>query len=269
MAINEFFNLDLQGRTALVCGGSAGIGEASARALASLGARVILCARSEENLQRVLKTLPAVKGGAHRAVALDLSDHALVRTKITAEIAACGGTIEILVNNSAGPKGGPILEARAEEFTQAFAQHLITGQLLVQLLVPGMKQKNFGRIVNIISTSVRVPIPGLGVSNTIRAAVASWAKTLSLEVAPFGITVNSVLPGYTKTDRLTSLLKAASEKTGKTVDQVAEEWKATTPARRFGEPEELGAAVAFLASPASGYITGIVLPVDGGRLGTI
>ena len=269
MAINEFLNLDLKGRTALVCGGSAGIGEASARALASLGARVILCARSEEKLQQVLKTLPAVSGGEHRMLALDLADQASVRAKVTAEISACGGAIEILVNNSAGPKGGPILEARAEEFTAAFSQHLVTGQLLVQLMVPGMKQKNFGRIVNIISTSVRVPIPGLGVSNTIRAAVASWAKTLSLELAPFGITVNSVLPGYTKTDRLTSLLKAASEKTGKTVEQVSDEWKASTPARRFGEPEELGAAVAFLASPAAGYITGVVLPVDGGRLGTI
>ena len=180
-----------------------------------------------------------------------------------------GGAIEILVNNSSGPKGGAILDASLDEFARAFHQHVLTNQLLAQTLIPGMKKRGYGRIVNVISTSVRVPIPGLGVSNTIRAATASWAKTLTNEVAPFAITVNSVLPGYTNTDRLASLLKSGAERAGLSEEQVAEEWKASTPLRRFAEPEEIAAAIAFLASPAAGYITGTALPVDGGRIGAI
>jgi 3-oxoacyl-[acyl-carrier protein] reductase len=259
-------NLDLSGKTALVCGASAGIGEAAARALAEQGAKVIALARTEEKLKKLVESLP---GSGHRFIACDVNDHANLQARLTAELAASGGSIEILVNNSAGPKGGPVLDAGLGEFTAAFHQHLITSQLLAQTLIPGMKAKNFGRIINVISTSVRIPIAGLGVSNTVRAAVASWAKTLSLEVAPFGITVNSVLPGYTDTQRLSALMKANAEKTGRSEAAVAEEWKNATPAKRFGKPEETAAAIAFLASPSAGFITGVALPVDGGRIGAI
>ena len=257
-------NTNLKGKTALVCGASGGIGAAIAKSLGELGARVIGVARTEDKLRSVLREIPD-----SRLLVCDVTDHAKLRSLVEAELQACGGAIEILVNNSSGPKGGPITDAALDEFSKAFHQHVLTNQLLAQTLIPGMKSRGFGRILNVISTSVRMPIPGLGVSNTVRAATASWAKTLASEVAPFGITVNSVLPGYTRTERLSSLIKAAAEKSGKTEVQVAEEWKAVTPVKRFGEPEEIAAAVAFLASPSAGFITGVALPVDGGRIGAI
>lgn len=258
--------LDLAGRTALVCGASQGIGAATAGLLAAQGARVIALARSQEALRSVVEGLP---GEGHQILVCDVTDRALLKEKISTEIQAAGGAIEILVNNSGGPKGGPILEANEEEFAHAFSQHLLVNQLLAQLLVPGMKVRGYGRILNVISTSVKIPIPGLGVSNTVRWAVASWAKTLALEVAPYGITVNSVLPGYTRTQRLAALIKANADKRGVSEAVVTEEWIGATPARRFGEAEEVAAAIAFLASPAAAFITGVALPVDGGRTGSL
>lgn len=254
-------NLNLHGHRALVCGASAGIGRATAKLLAGQGAQVIALARSEKPLSELMAELP---GEGHSFIVADLNHHDELRSKLQQEIERAGA-ITIAINNSAGPKGGPISEAHADEFAKAFHQHLLTNQTVAQALLPGMKERRFGRIINIISTSVRVPIPGLGVSNTIRAAVASWSKTLSLEVASQGITVNSVLPGYTRTERLDALLTAAATKTGKSIATVAEEWKATVPAGRFAEPEEVAAAVAFFASPAAAYINGVTLAVDGGR----
>lgn len=262
---SALFNVGLKGKTALVCGASTGIGAATARALAHLGARVVLLARNASALESVARSL---EGNGHRMLVCDLSDLAKTQKAVEAELSACG-SIEILVNNSAGPKGGPILNAQSEEFLAAFTQLLLASQTLTRILVPSMKGSGYGRIVNVISTSVRVPIPGLGVSNTIRAATAGWAKTLAGELAPFGITVNSVLPGYTSTQRLDSLLDAAAARTGRSADDVAVEWKAATPVGRFGAPEEIAAAIAFLASPAAGFITGVALPVDGGRIGAI
>lgn len=253
--------LSLFGKRALVCGASDGIGRATAIALADQGASVFAVARSEERLRRLMEELP---GKDHGYVAIDLNHHNEVRERLEKNIRE-SGPFEILINNSAGPKGGPIRDAKIEEFSEAFHQHLLTNQLLTQLLLPGMKERGYGRIINVISTSVRVPIPGLGVSNTIRAAVASWAKTLSQEVGADGITVNSILPGYTKTARLDALMQAAATRTGKSTTEVADEWKATIPARRFGEPAEIAGVITFFASPAAAYVSGTTLAVDGGR----
>ncbi len=258
---NRTMNTSLLGKRALVCGASEGIGRATAFALADQGASVVAVARSEVRLSQLLDELP---GKDHGFIAVDLNHHNEVRERIEKNLREVG-PLTILVNNSAGPKGGPIHEAKLDEFAAAFHQHLLTNQLLTQLLLPGMKTEGFGRIINVISTSVRVPIPGLGVSNTVRAAVASWAKTLSQEVAAHGITVNSILPGFTKTGRLDSLLSQAATRTGKTVSEVADEWKAMIPARRFAEPEEVAGVIAFFASPAAGYVSGTTLAVDGGR----
>lgn len=254
-------NLDLAGRRALVCGASAGIGRSTALLLAGHGAKVVLLSRTVENLQKVLKELP---GYGHQIIAVDQNNHLELSKSIQEEI-RLRGPVEILINNSSGPRGGLIADAKSEDFSAVFHQHLLTNQLLVQALLPGMKTQGYGRIINVISTSVRVPIPGLGVSNTIRAAVASWAKTLSQEVGPFGITVNSVLPGFTRTERLTGLLHAEAERRQKAQEEVAGEWQKTVPLRRFAEPEEVAAAVVFFASPAAAYVSGTTLAVDGGR----
>lgn len=231
--------------------------------LAGLGAQIIAVARNEDKLKDLVQKLP---GSGHRFLVLDLSDLGTVQTQVKKELELIsGGAIEILLNNSGGPKGGPILDAKPEEFSHTFQQHVLSAQMLAQLLVPGMQAKNYGRIINVISTSVKAPIIGLGVSNTIRAAMASWAKTLSLEVASLGITVNSVLPGYTKTERLSGLLKAAAQKTGRSENDISAEWQNLIPARRFAEASEIAAVVGFLASPQAGYVNGVSIPVDGGR----
>lgn len=260
----------LHGRRALVCGASQGIGLAAAQQLASLGASVTLVARNPERLAAAAKTLPLVPGTeqAHRWFAADFTNPENVREAVRTELSheSAAGPYTILVNNTGGPPGGPIIDATIDEFTAAFNAHVLCNQILVQALTPAMKAAKFGRVVNIISTSVKAPIPGLGVSNTIRGAVASWAKTLAGELGAFGITVNNVLPGYTDTERLGSLISARATKAGQTAEQVKKDLVATIPVGRFGAAEEVGAAIAFLCSPAASYINGINLPVDGGRL---
>lgn len=258
-------NLDLKGKTALVCGSTQGLGYASAAELALLGANIVLMARNEEKLQAAVKTLDQSKGQSHQYLVADFTDVNIVRAAIT-EFIAAGNTAQILVNNTGGPAGGAALSASTEAFLQAFNDHLICNHILTQALVPGMKTAGFGRIINIISTSVKQPIQGLGVSNTIRAAVANWSKTLATELGPFGITVNNVLPGFTKTVRADYVIQKKAAESGKSEEQVMKALVAEIPAGRIGDPEEFGAAVAFLASPAAGYINGINLPVDGGRL---
>lgn len=174
--------------------------------------------------------------------------------------------MHILVNNAGGPPGGPLIEAEAGAFRKGFERLLIAAHLITQHVVPGMREAEYGRIINVISTSVREPIPGLGVSNTIRAACAGWAKTLSRELAPYGITINNILPGFTATDRLASLFEARAERSGKSRENVERDALAGVPVGRFAEPGEIASAVAFLAGPDAGYITGTSLAVDGGRL---
>ncbi len=261
--------LPLRGKAALVCGASRGIGRACAREFARLGARVTLVAREEESLAKTLGELPAEGGpdGApplHDYLAADFDDPSALGATVSRYLEQ-GSAFHILLNNAGGPPGGPILEAEPPAFLKAFTHHLICNQVLTRLLVPGMKEAGYGRIVNIVSTSIRQPIRGLGVSNTVRAAVASWAKTLSTDLAPFGITVNNVLPGATRTDRLLQIIRDRARAAGKSEQEVEEEMKREIPAGRFGDPEEIAAAAGFLALPIAGYITGISLAVDGGR----
>ncbi len=251
----------LVGKRALVCGSTGGIGRASAVELAALGAEVTLLARDETKLQAVARELPTGQGQKHGWLVADLADpESAARCAMDA-----GRPFHILVNNTGGPPGGTMLDATPEQLMAAFRTLLLSAHRLVQAVVPGMKEAKYGRIINITSTSVKQPIPNLGLSNSVRAAVANWAKTLSQELGPFGITVNNVLPGYTDTERLTELFKGRSAKTGKSVDAIRAETIASIPAGRLARPEEIGAAVAFLATPAAAYITGINLPVDGGR----
>ncbi|MGH8161626.1 MAG: SDR family oxidoreductase [Gammaproteobacteria bacterium] len=252
----------LVGRHALVCGASRGIGRAVAEALAARGASVTLLARNAEMLSEVRDALPIVGKARHSALAADLEDTA----KLSERIESVHQPVHVLVNNAGGPPGGPILGAEPDAFRKGFERLLIAAQLLAQKFVPGMREAGYGRIVNVISTSVREPIPNLGVSNTLRGACAAWAKTLSRELAADGITVNNVLPGFTATDRLKHLLETRAERAGKTLAEMEEMTRTQVPAARFAKPTEIAAAVAFLASPAAGYVTGVSLPVDGGRL---
>ncbi len=256
-------NLDLKNKNALVCGSTAGIGRASAILLAQLGATVTLVARNEEKLKETLLELPFQDGQKHNYFVADFSNPSEVKEKV--EKAVSEKTFHILLNNTGGPKGGPIFSADVSEFTNAFSQHLVNNQILVQAVVPGMKKADYGRIINIISTSVKQPIDGLGVSNTIRGAVASWSKTLANELGQFGITVNNVLPGFTATDRLEDIVGNAAKKMNKTEAEATAFMQSLVPARRFAQPGEIANAVAFLASEAASYINGINLPVDGGR----
>jgi 3-oxoacyl-[acyl-carrier protein] reductase len=257
-------NLNLKGRTALVCGGSQGLGAAVASELALLGANLIVLARREAVLQNFVATLDQTQGQTHEWIAADAYEPDLLLSKIKDRLQK--GAIEILINNTGGPAAGPLLATKVLDLEKAFQAHLSVSHLLTQALVPGMKAAGFGRIVNVLSTSVKQPIDGLGISNTVRSAVANWAKTMANELGSFGITVNNVLPGYTNTQRLQYLFANQAEKTGLLPEAILNKTVALIPAGRLGEPEEFGAAVAFLCSPAAAYINGINLPVDGGRL---
>jgi len=258
-------DLNLEGRHALVCGGSRGIGRACAAALAGLGARVTVCARDEQALAAAVEALP---GRGHGYLVADFADTDALPGLLAAFVER-DGPVDILVNNSGGPPFGPAHTAEPAAFRAAFEQHLIGNQIALAAVLPGMQDGSYGRVVNIISTSVKEPIEGLGVSNTIRGAVASWAKTLAAELGPFGITVNNVLPGFTRTERLATIFEANAKRQGREIADIEAQARGNVPLRRFAEPEEIANAVAFLASPAAGYINGINLPVDGGRTGSL
>ncbi|WP_338357268.1 SDR family oxidoreductase [Yeosuana marina] len=255
-------NLNLNNKNALVCGSTAGIGKATALALANEGVNITLVARNREKLKQVVSELPHSEN--HNYIVADFSNPKELREQIVKYIEKFHG-FHILVNNTGGPRSGDILNASLEEFDNAFTQHLKCNHVLAQAVIPFMKEERFGRIINIISTSVKEPIPGLGVSNTIRGAVGNWSKTLSVELGPFGITVNNILPGFTETERLNEIIKIKANVEGTSVEEMAEIMKNYSPAKRFAKPEETASAIVFLASEAAGYINGINLPVDGGR----
>lgn len=254
---------NLRGKHALVCGSTQGIGNAVAMEFAKLGARVTLLARDTEKLKSAIALLDSANGQQHGMVAVDMTDTEGLQ-KTLAQLMK-NGPVDILVNNTGGPPPGLAHEAEISAFADAFKLHLLSYQTLVRAVVPMMKEQKSGRIINVISTSVKQPLPNLGVSNTIRGAVANWAKTLATELGPYGITVNNVLPGATSTERLSAIVKNKAAKSGTTADAASNEMKNEIPLRRFAKPEEIAYAVAFLAGPSGAYVNGINLPVDGGR----
>lgn len=261
-------NLDLTNKNALVCGASQGLGLATAVELALLGANVVVASRNKEKLKSVIPQLNTAKSQRHSYLVIDLSQPEMVKQTLK-DYLDKGNIIHILINNAGGPPSAPMIETDASEIEKAFRTHVVSSHLLTQLVVPGMKQESFGRIVNIVSTSVKQPINGLGVSNLVRAAVANWAKTLANEISSFGITINNVLPGFTNTDRINYLFDKQALEQGITKDDIMVRTVSAIPMKRIGEPAEFGAAVAFLCSPAAAYINGINLPVDGGRTGSL
>ena len=260
-------DLDLSGKHALVCGASEGIGRAAAIELVRLGADVTLLARREAVLLDVLSTLPADGQQRHGFVCADVADTAALRDSV-GELAR-ERPLHILINNTGGPPGGTAHGADVAAYLDAFNRHLVANQTLLQAVLPGMRAARWGRIVNVISTSVYEPIPNLGVSNTVRGAVASWAKTLSRELGGDGITVNNVLPGYTRTQRLDQILADRSAATGKPQDEIAKGMLASVPVGRFADAGEIGGVIAFLCTQAAAYVNGQSLAVDGGRMQSI
>ncbi|TKS54063.1 SDR family oxidoreductase [Luteimonas yindakuii] len=260
-------DLDLTGKHALVCGGSEGIGRAAAHELALLGAVVTVLARREDALRAVVDVLPAAHGQQHAWCVADFAETATLQASVQALVAQ--RPVDILVNNTGGPPGGSANEAAVDAYLDAFRRHLVAGQTLVQAVLPQMRARGWGRIVNVVSTSVREPIAGLGVSNTVRGAVAGWAKTLSRELAADGITVNNVLPGFTETGRIDQIVRDRAARKGRDEAAIRAEMAAGVPARRFARPEETGGVIAFLCSPAAAYINGVSLAVDGGRMASI
>ncbi|MBP7477418.1 MAG: SDR family oxidoreductase [Chitinophagales bacterium] len=260
-------NTSLQGKTALVCGSTKGIGKACAHALASLGANIVLLARDENALKSTAEEIKNTFAVNAKYIVADFAQPAKVKEAIHAFTQT--NIIHILINNTGGPPAGLVSEAKEDEFISAFNNHLICNHILATACIPNMKTAGYGRIINIISTSVKQPLHNLGVSNTIRAAVGNWAKTLANEMGQFNITVNNVLPGATATERLAAIIQNKATKTNHAKEDVETEMMNEVPMRRFAQPEEIANAVAFLASPAASYINGINLPVDGGRTGCL
>lgn len=260
-------NLSLEGKKAIVCGSTQGIGLAIAEELALLGASCTLLARNEEGLKEAVQKLDTQLRQQHGYLVADFSRPDELKKII--EAYAAKNTVHILINNTGGPAAGPITEAIEEAFLNTFNQHLICNHILTKAVIPSMKKEGYGRIVNVISTSVKIPLKNLGVSNTIRGAVASWAKTMANELGQFNITVNNVLPGFTSTQRLSTLMDNIAKKGNTVVDIVEKNMVEEVPMKRFADASEIAAVAAFLASPAASYINGVSIPVDGGRTGSI
>jgi 3-oxoacyl-[acyl-carrier protein] reductase len=260
-------NLSLEGKNAIVCGSTQGIGLAIAEELAMLGANCTLIARNEGSLKQALNNLDTALRQQHNYLVADFSNPDELKKVIEGYVR--DHVVNILINNTGGPPSGMIVDAKEEDFLKAFNQHLICNHILTEAVLPSMKKEGYGRIINIISTSVKIPLKNLGVSNTIRGAVASWAKTMANELGQFNITVNNLLPGSISTKRLNTIIENAAKRGNVLFDLVEKNMKEEIPMKRFGEPSEIAAVAAFLASPAASYVNGVSIPVDGGRTGSI
>ncbi len=256
--------IDLHNRNALVCGASQGIGKAIALELAKAGASVTLLARNCAALNKIVSSLPNDGFQSHDYICSDIRDYKNISNQLEQKITD-GMKYHILINNTGGPPAGLLSEANITALQEAFEMHVIAAQHISSLLLPTMKTENYGRIINIISVGLKQPIANLGVSNTIRGAMGSWAKTLSSELGKYGITVNNILPGYTNTERLRNLIEIMSNEK-KSKAEIRNNIIKDIPAGRLGEPAEIAYIATFLASELAGYINGINLPVDGGYL---
>jgi 3-oxoacyl-[acyl-carrier protein] reductase len=260
-------NLSLEGKNAVICGSTQGIGLAIAEELALLGANCTLIARNAEGLKTAVQLLDIALRQQHNYLIADFTRSDDVKRAIEQHVN--DHKVHILINNTGGPAAGPIVEATEEAFLNTFNQHLICNHILVKAVVPSMKAEGYGRIVNIISTSVKIPLKNLGVSNTIRGAVASWAKTMANELGQFNITVNNILPGSTATRRLAGLIENTAKRGNTVIDIIEKNMREEIPMKRFADASEIAAVAAFLASPAASYVNGVSIPVDGGRTGSI
>jgi 3-oxoacyl-[acyl-carrier protein] reductase len=256
--------LSLSGKRALVLGASSGIGEACAMALASQRASVTVLARNEAKLQALCSQLKVAGAMDAHAVACDMDDLTGFAGAIE-RIQKEQGPIHISVHNSGGPKSGPLLEKTEDDLLGTFRRHQLTAHLLVRLLVPGMRDAGYGRFLHVLSTAAKEPVPGLGLSSTVRAGMVGWIKAMADELPP-GVTINGVLPGYVDTDRLKELEQAIGQRTGQAPAAVRKSWIDGIPEGRLARPDELGAVVLFLASPMASYIRGVCVPVEGGRM---
>lgn len=258
-------SVSLSGRVAFVGGASQGIGRACAMALASAGARVVLSGRNDEGLAKVLGELPAVTSGAHEVLLQDHADPAAMERAADALVARLG-VVHVLVANTGGPAPGFLVDAQGADIEKAVRQHVGCAQGLLQAFAPGMRAAGFGRVVAITSTSVVTPLRGLGVSNVVRAAMGNWVRTMAGELGAFGITVNMVMPGSTRTGRLQAIMQGRASRAGSTVQDIERDVVARIPVGRLGLPEEIASVVAFLCAPAASFVNGAMIPVDGGQL---
>jgi 3-oxoacyl-[acyl-carrier protein] reductase len=256
-------DLGLKDRVALVAAASRGIGYAAALELAREGARVFLCSRQERHASEAAEKIHQETGADVAGIAADVTSDADVEAfvRLAQERA---GRVDVCVTNAGGPPSTVFADTDLEMFRSAFELNALSAIRLARLVVPGMRERKWGRIINVTSISVKQPVDGLLLSNTVRAGLTGWAKTVSNEVAADGVTVNNVAPGYTLTERQDELAEARSKATGKSKQETIASWAEQTPIRRMAKAEEIAAAIAFLASERASYITGVTLQVDGG-----